>query len=447
MARVLFLLAVLAACLPSTARAESYDIETIRSNVIWYPSLAIDGAGDAHLAYYWVASSDYGIAYSHRHLGTWTTETMAPSAVVNTVALALDPSGQPHVAYYTGPNPRPYFASRSGGQWSAEPVDAVGDYSGTLSLGFDAQGRPHLAYPWNGQLKHAWREGGTWTTEVVDPALGTDSYPGTSLRVDVLGRVGVSYHRGTTLAFARKTGDTWSLATIPAGPAYVATSLATDDAGKACFTYLDNAGLHLAQETANGWTTEWIDAGSGAGGSSSLALDGTSRPHVAYYDAPNGRIMYAHRTGTTWRLGVVDDRFRSGQETALALDGTGQPVFAYTFKGYTGGSLRYATASPPVTGVGDPAASAALTLAPPWPNPAPGRGPATFSFVLPRAASVSLSLLDVAGRRIASRAAAPFALGPNRVLWDPGPLAPGLYRVRVVASSGETAEQRWVVSR
>ena len=422
-ARALALLLLLA---PS-AGAATFSHEIIRQNIIWYPSLAIDASGDAHLTYY---LAEPGVGYSWRHNGTWTNEIVAPQIVYST-ALALDPAGRPGIVYYTASNPRPYFAERSeGGVWTSQAVDELSDQGGMVSVAYDAQGRPHVAYPWHETLKHAWRDGGVWASETIDPAVGTDTYLGTSIAVDALGRVGVSYHRGTTPVFARRGAAGWTLAAIPGAQAYVGTSLAFDAQGLARFSYEETSGLHLASETANGWTTELIDAGAGH---ASLARDASQ---VAYYDGLGGRAIYARRVGGQWEKQVVDDRFRSGQEIAIALDGTGGAEIAYTFKGYTGGDLRFAVASSPV-GVGDVASE--LDFAPPAPNP--GRS-TLLAFELPRACDVTFAAYDARGRLLATRAPQHFEAGRNAARWAPA-LQAGAYFVRLTTSTGESAVRRW----
>jgi len=428
-ARALALLLLLA---PS-AGAATFSYEIIRPNVIWHPSLAIDAGGDAHLTCYFIDSyGNPGVGYSSRHQGAWTNELVAPLIVYST-ALALDPSGHPGVAYYTSVNAQPFLAERSGGGWTSVPVDAVSDQGGTMSVAYDAGGVPHVAYPWRGKLKHAWRESGTWSTEVIDPALGSDTYPGTSIGVDPLGRIGVSYHRGTTLVLARRGAQGWVLQTVPGAVAYVGTSLAFDSQGFARFTYSESSGLRLASETSNGFVTESIDPN---GGVASLAIDAAGDPHVAYYDGPGGRAIDSRRAAGVWTKDVVDDRFRSGQEIAMALDPSGRTEIAYTFKGYTGGDLRFALAAAPV-GVGDMTAS--LEFAPPAPNP--GRA-LVLAFELPIACDVSFAVYDARGRLLATRPAQRFEAGRNAARWEPS-LQAGTYFLRLTTSTGERVVQRW----
>lgn len=83
-------------------------------------------------------------------------------------------------------------------------------------------------------------------------------------------------------------------------------------------------------------------------------------------------------------------------------------------------------------GVNDPApaASPALRLASPWPNPT--RGATRVAFELPRATRGSLAIVDVAGRVVATLADGALAAGPHALTWngtgaDGRAAAPGLY--------------------
>jgi hypothetical protein len=95
--------------------------------------------------------------------------------------------------------------------------------------------------------------------------------------------------------------------------------------------------------------------------------------------------------------------------------------------------------------IGTPAP--AFALLPPQPNPSDLGGPVTISFRLPSPQGVSLSLYDVAGRRVAQRHAEAFAPGPHAVRWDPGPIGAGIYILQLRTTSGGTTQTRLVVLR
>jgi len=81
------------------------------------------------------------------------------------------------------------------------------------------------------------------------------------------------------------------------------------------------------------------------------------------------------------------------------------------------------------------------------PAPSPARGVAVFAFRLPRPDRVTLELLDVAGRRVGRRAPESFSAGSHAVRWQAPVGASGLYLVRLVTGSGQSAVRKWVVVR
>jgi hypothetical protein len=216
-----------------------------------------------------------------------------------------------------------------------------------------------------------------------------------------------------------------------------------DAQGAASIAYQSGGGLALARESAQGWAHELVDAAAGVGGNASLALDAAGGEHVAYYDGTNGALRYARRGALGWSIDVVDDRFRSGQATALALDGGGHARIAYTFRGYTGGVVRFA-AETATTAVGGATVDAGLAFAPPSPSPTLD-GRATLSFRLESDEIVTFGLYNVAGRRVAWRDAESFAAGEHRVSWDAGRHPPGVYLLRLSTESGREARRPWVL--
>jgi hypothetical protein len=100
------------------------------------------------------------------------------------------------------------------------------------------------------------------------------------------------------------------------------------------------------------------------------------------------------------------------------------------------------------TGVRPGESARAFALASPVPNPSAGA--TTVRFTLPRPDDVTLSIHDVAGRRVRSLARGTLAAGPHEAVWDGRdesgrPAASGVYFVRLRAAAGEL--QRRVVLR
>lgn len=88
-----------------------------------------------------------------------------------------------------------------------------------------------------------------------------------------------------------------------------------------------------------------------------------------------------------------------------------------------------------------------LEFAPPIPNPRRGCDAVLLEFDLPGPDLVSVDVIDLQGRRLASREAQPFPAGRQRVSWSPGPLTDGEYFLRLNARANGSAMRRWTVLR
>jgi hypothetical protein len=97
----------------------------------------------------------------------------------------------------------------------------------------------------------------------------------------------------------------------------------------------------LASTAAAGnWHIETVDSGGEAGRYTSLALDSSDRPHIAYYDDTHVNLNYTWWNGTSWVFDTVDSRGQVGYYTSLALDAFNNPHISY--HDHTNDDLKYA---------------------------------------------------------------------------------------------------------
>lgn len=156
---------------------------------------------------------------------------------------------------------------------------------------------------------------------------------------------------GTTFVLHCTVGPgNWAIISLdatenPAGTGS-AGSLAVDQAGVPHICYFDaiNGRIMYATHQGTVWQREQVAESSGTI-STSLTFDRSGNPAISYGDGLHfGNLMYAKKNGTQWDIAAVDKGSLgdAGQYSSLAIDPAGTPHIAYT-DGHTFASLMYAT--------------------------------------------------------------------------------------------------------
>jgi hypothetical protein len=319
----------------------------------WSADLALDGEGHPHLGYVERGGPPSGqgqggsLCYAYWDT-SWHAEAVdAIGAGGGYASVALDGAGLPHVAYYAGTSDDLRYAHWDGGHWITQTVDWAGDVGTHASLALDKGGRPSISYQaaTEGTLRYAELEAGGWLTSTVTGSGGTASF--TSLAMDGTGAPVISYYDASSgdLRLARRTGGGWSIEAVDSdGDVGAYSALALDDAGRPHISYYDasHGDLKHAQWTADCWAVETVDSAGDVGRYTSLVLGRDGGAHISYYDQGGGGLRYAHWTGSEWVTETVQSGQQVGLYTSLALDARDRPRIAY----YDGssGDLRYAVA-------------------------------------------------------------------------------------------------------
>ena len=99
----------------------------------------------------------------------------------------------------------------------------------------------------------------------------------------------------------------------------------------------------IAAPDAGRWRIEVVDS-EPSNSYNSLALDGSGRPHISYYDTNNLDLKHAWRDGTGWQIETVDSEGQVGLHTSLDVDAAGYPHISYFKCGddCNSGELKYA---------------------------------------------------------------------------------------------------------
>ena len=261
-------------------------------------------------------------------------------------AVALDSSGNPHIAYFEGNNDDLRYAHWDGSCWQISTVDAEAIiYWGNPSIAIDSADSPHIAYYeyGDGDLRYAYWDGSSWQISVVDGELDVGEC--NHLVMDSLDRPHIAYFSTSLgdIKYARWDGSIWHIETVDddAGGLTQSVSLALDDNEYPHITYCSHAALTYAHWDGSSWQIDTLESvGSGVVGVySSIALDSNDYPHISYgYYNIGGtiiqRLQYRYWTGTYWYVEVVDEDSSGTAPNILSLDSLDHPCIAYI--GYWG---------------------------------------------------------------------------------------------------------------
>ena len=142
--------------------AKDWAISTVYENprnVVAFTSLAWGVGNRPHVSFYVgpsLSAPGHALIYATLNRSDWQTEIVDNVGAVGWYpSLALDPAGQPHISYY-GDGALKY-AYPFGGDWYARVVDSSGDVGTHTSLELDGRGQPHIVYrdETKGDLKYA----------------------------------------------------------------------------------------------------------------------------------------------------------------------------------------------------------------------------------------------------------------------------------------------------
>jgi hypothetical protein len=198
------------------------------------PSLKIDNAGNAHLAFVrdnsLFCEGLVSLHYATNLTGTWQTSS-ALGRVRGTgtssrkVALDLGAGGQPRIAFIKRYSPleEEYDDLRYrefSGSWSDELVlREATPFIDDIDLAVDSSDEPHIVFNHRGaaELRYATRSNGTWAQGTIDRGDGIDyEYASIAVDSDDVPHVVYWVPETGTIRYARRSGSNWFQQTLEA---------------------------------------------------------------------------------------------------------------------------------------------------------------------------------------------------------------------------------------
>ena len=102
----------------------------------------------------------------------------------------------------------------------------------------------------------------------------------------------------------------------------------------------DNGDLIYTKYDGWNWNTSTIDSVGDVGTHTSLTLDRFDNPHISYYDTTNENLKYAHYNGSQWANYTIDSDGNVGTYTSIDVSTNVNPHIAYRDESNT--NLKYA---------------------------------------------------------------------------------------------------------
>jgi hypothetical protein len=346
---------------------------TITGDVGQFASLAFGSDDRARIAYYDLTRGNLKFALEKPGEG-WQLSVLdgEDADVGRYTSLALDEANHYHIAYYDSDNSTlKYLRQGDEPRIIESSSDDVGRYS---DLTLDLYGNPQICYHnYTDRSLHLARFNGTdflvdridgFPTEETAPSAGTDTTQSgvgeyCSIEVDPLNRTWIAYYSGRDggLRLALVEESTATVVLLDGGETGIDvgefSSLALDGHPSPDNPQLLEVTAHIAYFDRNSSDLRYIevdgqqltgqvtvvDSEGFVGTDTSIALNDSLLPRVAYFDGTNCDLRIAYYTGESWEYQTLSSAGFVGIYNSLAFSLTGRAAVATYDK--TNGDLRF----------------------------------------------------------------------------------------------------------
>jgi hypothetical protein len=414
-------------------------VEEVSSSFSGYCSLVLDSSGYPRIAY---KGDSYNIRYAAWDGAAWQLETVedVSSSSSGYCSLVLNSSGYPRIAYQ-GDDRDIRYAAWDGAAWQLETVEELNDpFAGYCSLVLDSSGYPRIAYKGDSyDIRYAWWNDPPTAFSLLSPADGStvDDYPLGDWEDSIDPEGGdVSY-------------DLWYSTEDDFNPHEEITGLSDSEYQFSDAELAPDTTYYWKVRAWDGYEESWSTESWSFYVTEDVAVEGLElsvSPEDAGVllgwtvegDIPAGVRVLRGADAPAAVSGSLPGETRRWLD--LEVEPGGSYVYWLEATDADGHTKRYG----PTEAVVVPEAAPRLALEEPWPNPADNSVSVAFS--LPEAQRVSLSVYDLAGRRVTTLSEGELPAGRHAVSWDCAGEASGVYLMRL-ETAGEALSRRVVVGR
>ena len=306
-----------------------------------YTPIVVDSNNTAHIAYTRYVNETYYVVYASWNGTGFSTQDVAEG---DAYSLALDSKNSPHILYGSFQEPLMY-ASWTGTEWVSQTVDANGAGFGMVAL--DSSGNPHIAYTDGATIKYAFLKGSSWSIQTVATyklgdisfklsfALDKNDMPyimySPASYIDYSQPIGI---RAINVTLATYQNSNWNIQALSLPtPTGDYGNLVVDSKGRlhAIFTQhhfvsTENmttlSSILYASWNGTAWNTQNLVSNISFN-SMSLTLDSRDYPRII-----TSTGTYASWTGTSWNIQTANlDRVEG--PCYLAVDANSNPYVSY----------------------------------------------------------------------------------------------------------------------
>jgi len=327
-------------------------------------SLSLDALNKPHIAYlrqYNPNGED--LKYSYYNGTTWVISIVTNSPDILEPSIDTDSNNNPCIAY--GDYDDLKYSTYQGGNWQ---TSIITQYGRSTALKIDLLNHPHIAfYDYDVyHLKYAHFDGANWQVQEIDTQYASGQGVNNSITVDSQNNPHISYRQDGLgqLRYLHFNSSSWILE-YPDGTSTGSyghsTSIALDNLDRPCISHCNP--LRYCTKVTGTWQTQQIDS-TGLTTFTSLALDSSYYPHIAYRHAGLNYLLMANWNGSSWQIETVDPTPNAGFYCSLELDSEDRPHIAYMIGGNTddlmyawygegslGVNLQSFTAQPTINGI------------------------------------------------------------------------------------------------